>query len=259
MPIARLENVRLHYRIDGAAEAPWLVMCNSLGTTLQMWDSQIPFFSRHFRVLRYDSRGHGGSSVPAGLYTAADLGEDVADLMDYLDIRQAAFCGLSIGGITGQWLALNQPDRFTRMVLCSTGAKIGDKTTWQDRIDEVRGSGMAAVSANAAERWFTPAFAATGTSTVNQVLRQIETTSPEGYIGCIGALIDADFRDSVAAIRMPLLTVAGSEDPVTPPSALSFIAKRVSGARQAIVPGAHLCNIESPGIFNEAVLGFLKE
>jgi 3-oxoadipate enol-lactonase len=258
MPIASLEGVQLHYRIDGPAGAPWLVLCNSLGTTLAMWDAQVTAFARHFRVLRYDRRGHGLSSIPPGSYTTADLGGDVLALMDHVGLEEAAFCGLSIGGFTGQWLALHAPERFTRFVLCSTAAKIGTEDGWKVRIEQVRGLGMTETAAGAIQRWFTPGFIAREPSLVEALRKQVESTSPEGYIGCIGALIEADFRASLGAIDRPLLVVAGLADPVTPPSDLHFIARQVPGARAVDLPGAHLCNVESAAAFTDAVLDFLR-
>lgn len=258
MPIAQLEGVQLHYRIDGPAGAPWLVLCNSLGCTLAMWDAQVPAFAEQLRVLRYDRRGHGQSSVPPGPYTVANFGRDVLALMEHLEIEQAAFCGLSLGGITGQWLALEAPERFTRFVLCCTGAKVGTEELWRARIEQVRAVGMARIAAEVIPRWFTPDFAAREPSLVEALRKQVEDTPLEGYIGCIGAAAGGDFRERVGAIDRPLLLVAGLEDRVTPPSDLLFIADRVPGARAFGVPGAHLCNVESAADFNELVLEFLE-
>lgn len=258
MPVARLDGVTLSYYVDGSDRAPWLVLCNSLGTTAAMWDAQIPEFARYFRVLRYDRRGHGQSSTPPGPYTIGDLGADVLALMNGLGVGQAAFCGLSIGGLTGQWLALNASRRFDRFVLCSTAAKIGTADGWRTRIDEVRRQGMDEIARATVTRWFTEEFVAREPATVESVRRQLKTTSPDGYIACIGALMGADFRTRLDEINRPLLTVAGRSDPVTAPSDLEFIADQVAGARTVELPGAHLCNVESAAAFTEAVLSFLR-
>jgi 3-oxoadipate enol-lactonase len=262
MPTASLEGVQLHYRIDGPVDgridAPWLVLCNSLGTTLAMWDAQVTAFARHLRVLRYDRRGHGASSTPPGPYTAADLGDDVLALMNHLGLAQAAFCGLSIGGLTGQWLALHAPERFTRFVLCSTAARIGTEDGWRARVEQVRRLGMPEVARGTMQRWFTPGFVAREPSLVEALRAQVEHTPAEGYVGCIGALIEADFRERLGAIDRPLLAIAGQSDPVTPPADLHFIARRVPGARAVELPGAHLCNVESAAAFTDVVLDFLR-
>lgn len=259
MPLASLPGVTLNYQIDGPESAPWLVLCNSLGTDLSMWSPQVAELSTRFRLLRYDRRGHGASSVPAGGYGMAVLGGDVVALMDHLGIARAHFCGLSIGGLTGQWLGLTAPQRVEKLVLCCTGAKIGSAESWSERSALVRDQGMAAVAAVTIGRWFTPEFVALAPEPVSAVRRVLESTAAQGYLGCIQALIEADFRAQLPSLRLPLMTLAGQADPVTPPSSLEAIAQAVPGARSVLVPGAHLCNIESPAAFNAALIGFLQE
>lgn len=261
MPIAELDNVHLHYRVDGPDDAPWLLLCNALGTTLEMWDAQIPALAERFRVLRYDRRGHGRSSVPPGPYATADLGGDVLGLMDALGIARGAFCGLSIGGLTGQWLALHAPERFTHIALCCTATRFGDAQSWDERMEQIRTAGMGAIADAAVARWFTPDFAAQRPEIMATLHAQVAQTPPDGYIGCIGALRESDFGEDLrrADITVPLLTVAGRDDPGAPPSALRAIADCVPGACSVELPGAHLCNIESAERFNEEIARFLAE
>ena len=185
MPHIDLPSHRLHYRIDGHA-GPWLVFCNSLGADLTMWDAQAAGLRDRFRILRYDRRGHGGSGAPAGPYAMDDLGSDVLALMDALEIDRAHFCGLSIGGLTGQWLALNAPERFDRVALCATAARIGSAESWRDRIEAVRVNGLASMTGATRERWFSPEFAARNPAAVDAILGRFAATDAEGYAGVFG-------------------------------------------------------------------------
>ncbi|MGO4853031.1 3-oxoadipate enol-lactonase [Phaeovulum sp. W22_SRMD_FR3] len=258
MPYLNLPTHRLHYRMDGVAtKAPWLVFCNSLGTDLHMWDVQVAALSDHFRILRYDRRGHGGSSAPPPPYALADLGGDVIALLDALDIRQSHFCGLSIGGLTGQWLGIHAADRFDQLVLCATAARIGSAEGWAARITEVTENGLAALVPGTGARWFTPAFSAAQPETVRGILQQFEMTSVEGYVGCCAALAGADLRADIAQIANPVLTISGSDDPVCPPADLAAIAATVCQGRAVSLPGRHLVNIEAAGAFNATLLNAL--
>ncbi|WP_113132951.1 3-oxoadipate enol-lactonase [Rhizobiales bacterium] len=254
-----LPSHRLHYRIDGdlSGNAPWLLFCNSLGTDLTMWDAQIGELSPHFRVLRYDRRGHGRSAVPPPPYTLADLGHDVLALLDALEIEQTHFCGLSIGGLTGQWLGVHAGKRLDRIVLCATAARIGTPEGWTARIDSVRADGLAALTAATAERWFSPEFAASHREAVGRVLESFGTTATDGYIGGCTALAGADLREEIVKIASPVLAISGDGDPVCPPSDLENIAARVQQGRHLSLPGRHIVNIESAPAFNAALLEFL--
>jgi 3-oxoadipate enol-lactonase len=258
MPYLHLPGHRLHYRIDGDdPAAPWLIFCNSLGTELHMWDAQAAVLSRHFRILRYDRRGHGQSSAPPPPYSLADLGGDVIALLDAREIQRAHFCGLSIGGLTGQWLATNAGHRLDKIVLCATAAKIGTAEGWAARVDDVRMNGLSALTAATAERWFTPAFKAAEPGVVNSVLESFAATSVEGYTGCCAALAGADFREDIKQIANPLLAISGDDDPVCPPSDLEYIAARVQQGRHLSLRGRHIVNIEASQAFNAALLDFL--
>src|SRR5215470_16329614 len=182
MPFAELSDVRLHYRWDGPEIAPVVVLSNSLGTNLTMWDAQAAAWSKKFRVLRYDTRGHGQSSVTPGPYSIQQLGCDMVALMDALGVGRAHFCGLSMGGQIGMWLAGNAPDRLEKIVLCNTGAKIGTPEIWAARIDAVKKGGMVSVAPQVIGRWFTSGFREKEPDKVGAVQKLLENTSPQGYI-----------------------------------------------------------------------------
>ncbi|WP_245424548.1 3-oxoadipate enol-lactonase [Sinorhizobium sp. BJ1] len=250
---------RLHYRIDGAdTSAPWLVFCNSLGTDVHMWDPQIAELSQHFRVLRYDCRGHGRSSAPPPPYALSDLGNDVIALLDALKIERAHFCGLSIGGLTGQWLGVNASHRFDRIAVCATAARIGTAESWMARIEAVKADGLASLIAATAERWFTPEFRTVEPGVVQKVLDSFVATTVDGYNGCCAALAGADLREDLQRIANPLLAISGDDDPVCPPSDLKTIAACVEQGRHLSLPGRHVVNIESSQAFNAALLAFLR-
>lgn len=258
MPYLDLPSHRLHYRIDGDdSAAPWLVFCNSLGTDLHMWDAQVAVLSRHFRILRYNRRGHGQSSTPPPPYSLADLGGDVIALLDAREIERAHFCGLSIGGLTGQWLGINAGQRFNKIVLCATAAKIGTAEGWAARMNDVRTNGLTALTAATSERWFTPAFEAAKPGVVGAVLESFVATSLDGYAGCCAALAGADLREEIEQIANPLLAFSGDDDPVCPPSDLEYIAARVQQGRHLSLRGRHIVNVEASQAFNAALLGFL--
>ena len=258
MPYLDLPTHRLHYRIDGpAADRPWLTFCNSLGTDMHMWDAQVKGLARDFRILRYDRRGHGKSSAPTPPYGLADLGGDVIALLDALAIGRTHFCGLSIGGLTGQWLALHEGTRLDRVIVCATAARIGTSDSWTARIAEVRESGLAPLLPATAERWFTPGFRQQHPTAVEAILSSFAATSADGYIGCCAARADADLRDRIHRIGNPLLAISGADDPVCPPSDLDAIAQGVRDGRHLSLPGRHIVNVESAKRFNTALVDFL--
>lgn len=254
MPYLDLPDHRLHYRIDGGeGEKPWLTFCNSLGTDLHMWDAQVAALSGDFRILRYDRRGHGKSSAPKPPYDLADLGSDVIALLDALEIARMHFCGLSIGGLTGQWLGIHAGARFDRIVVCATAAQIGTPESWNTRIDNVRANGLNALVPATAERWFTPEFRAAEPERVTTILDGFAATSVDGYVGCCAALAKADLRDGLAEIVSPLLAISGADDPVCPPADLEAIARGVQRGDHLSLPGRHIVNVESANRFNAAL------
>jgi len=257
MPFTDAGGTRLFHRFDGKPEKPVLVLSNSLGTDLEMWEPQMPAFAERFRVLRYDSRGHGQSAVPPGPYRIEDLGRDLLALLDALGLSRVHYCGLSKGGMVGMWLGVNAPDRIDRLVLCNTSAYLGPPELWNARIEAVRGSGMQAVVPQVLERWLTPSYRARAPDAVEKVRRMLLATPPEGYVACATAIRDMDQRESISAIRAPTLVVAGARDPATPPEHGRQIAERIRGAKVVELPAAHLSNVEAADRFTAAVLEFL--
>ncbi|MDQ2695917.1 MAG: 3-oxoadipate enol-lactonase [Pseudomonadota bacterium] len=257
MPYADVNDARLHYRLDGPEHAPVLVLANSLGTDLGMWEPQLPAFARRFRVLRYDSRGHGASQVTPGPYSIEQLAGDVVGLLDALGIRRAHFCGLSLGGMVGQWLGVNAGERLRRLVLCNTAARIAPPELWNNRIMAVQKGGMAAITPAVLERWFTAAFLKQSPAAIEPVRATLLATPPEGYVACCAAVRDMDQRQAISAIRCPTLVIAGTQDQATPPADGRFLAEQIGGAEYVELDAAHLSNIEKADPFTDAVLGFL--
>ena len=258
MPLANLQDAQIHYEWNGPEQAPVLLFCNSLGTSWRMWDPQIPDFSKHFRVLRYDTRGFGESTIAPGPYTISQLSWDVVHLLDALGLDRVHFCGLSMGGMTGMFLGANAPKRFHKIVLCNTSAKFGTAESWNARINAVREGGMEAVASSVIERWLTPAYRASHPAETAAALGLLESANPEGYIANCAAVRDADLRDLLADVRVPSLVLAGSHDPSATPADGHFLAEHIPGARYAEVVAAHLSNIEARDNFNRTVLEFLK-
>ncbi|POU77330.1 3-oxoadipate enol-lactonase [Leclercia sp. LSNIH6] len=247
----------LEYRLDGPEAAPLLVLSNSLGTTWEMWQEQMTDFTRHFRVLRYNTRGHGRSPVSAGGITLDSLGQDVIALLDHLDIERAFFCGISLGGMTGMWLNRHAPSRFDRIVVANTAAKIGESRDWLQRAGTVRQQGMAPVASTAAERWFTAVFREGNPGQVALLIDSLADTPAEGYAACCEALAAADLRSDVAAMLRPMLAIAGEEDLVTTVSDAQWIAAQAKQTEYVALPASHLSNVACPEAFNQQVLTFL--
>ncbi|WP_426118122.1 3-oxoadipate enol-lactonase [Pseudomonas sp. DSP3-2-2] len=261
MPFIHLTDGDLHYQLDGPQGAPLLVLSNSLGTDLHMWDAQIPTFIEHFRVLRYDTRGHGQSLVTEGPYSIEQNGRDVLALLDALQLEQVSFCGLSMGGLIGQWLAINAPDRLKRVVLCNTAAKIGSPEIWNPRIETVLRDGVAAMQAlreATIARWFTPGFVAAQPQQVEALVNMLGQTSPQGYAANCVAVRDADFRAQLGSISLPVLVVSGAQDPVTTPDDGRYLVEHIADAQYAEFHAAHLSSVEAAAAFNERVLAFLQ-
>lgn len=248
----------IHYTIEGAAGAPVLVMSNSLGTTLQMWDPQMPALLKYFRVLRYDTRGHGRSSVPAQPFGMAELGADVIAVMDDAGIDRAQFCGLSMGGMTGMWLARHHADRFDRFVLANTAALIGPASVWDNRIATVLRDGMAAIVPGVLERWFTPSYRASHAQAMEPVRDMLLGCDPAGYTANCAAVRDADLRAILPQIDASVLVIAGEQDAATTPAQGREVAQAVPGAEYLSLDAAHLSNWELPQAFADAVVRFLK-
>ncbi len=249
---------KLHYELEGADDAPLLVLSNSLGTTLDMWLPQMPALLEHFRVLRYDTRGHGQSEVTPGPYSIAQLGNDVLALLDHVQAPRAHFCGLSMGGMTGIWLGIHAPDRIERLVLCNTSAAIGVPEMWNARIAHVRGGGLAAVIDAVLERWFTNDFLAHAPAQVDRVRAMLANTQVEGYVANCAAVRDMDQRADLGRIATPTLVIGGKYDKSTPPEHGELIARSIPGARYVELNAAHLSNWEAAQAFTRHVVTFLR-
>ena len=258
MPFLVLDEVRLHYELSGPAGAPVLLFSNSLGTNLQMWEGQRAALEKQCRILRYDKRGHGASSVPPAPYKIEQLGQDVLGLLDALRLDQVSFCGLSIGGLTGMWLGIYAPQRVHRLVLCNTGARIGTLEMWNARIESVRKGGTRSLAPAVVERFFSPEFRARSPQAVATAQNVLSEVSTEGYIGCCSALRDADLRDRIGGIRVPTLIITGSKDNATPAALGQELRDHIPGAQYVELPAAHLSNIEAAAEFNAALSKFLS-
>ena len=258
MPFADVSGARLHYRFDGPAGAPVLMLSNSLGTSLEMWAPQMDALSSRYRVLRYDSRGHGQSAVTPGPYDVALLARDALGLLDALRIDHALFCGLSLGGMVGQWLGANAPQRITRLALCNTAAHMAAADAYNARIDAVVRGGMAAVVDAVIARWYTPAFVAAAPDAIAGTRKMLLSTPAAGYVACCTAVRDMDQRGLVERIRVPTLVIVGAHDLATPPAAGRFLAEKIVGARLVELPAAHLSNVEAAAAFTAALVEFLE-
>ncbi|MCG8504208.1 MAG: 3-oxoadipate enol-lactonase [Sphingomonadales bacterium] len=242
-----------------AASRPVLIFSNSLGADRSMWAPQIAAFAGDFAALTYDTRGHGRSEAPSGAYSIDRLAQDVLDLMDALDIATAHFCGLSLGGMTGQALGSRAPERFRSLVLSTTSAYMGPPAGWQERIETVGADGMAAVADIVLGRWFTPDFAHAEPEIVARMRAQIVGTDPAGYAGCCAAIRDMDLRATAASIRVRTLIIAGDQDEATPLPHGQFLHEHIRGSRLVTLAAAHLANVEQPVAFNDALRAFWKE
>lgn len=257
MPKITSQNADIHYQTFGDSSHPALIFSNSLGTNLSMWQAQIDFFQQHYFVICYDTRGHGASTAPQGPYTLEQLAQDVVNLLDHLNIEKAAFCGISMGGLTGQWLAIHHAKRFSHVIVCNTAAKIGQEQAWLDRASLVREQGLAPIASTAAGRWFTEAFVQSNPDIVAKLSNDLGAGSPEGYASCCEALAKADVREELASIEVPVLIIAGQQDPVTTVEDGQYMLDRISKAQLFEINASHISNIEQPEAFNQAVLKFV--
>ncbi|NIJ08158.1 3-oxoadipate enol-lactonase [Sphingomonas vulcanisoli] len=253
------DGCRIAYRFDGPEGAPVLLLSNSLGTAMAMWEPQMAAFTEHFRVLRYDSRGHGASDVPPGSYSIDRLGRDVIELADALGIATFTFCGLSKGGMIGQWLGWRAPERLDRLILANTSAYMGLPTGWDHRIATVLRNGMPTMTDAVIARWFTPDFTATHPKDIAPVRTMLLATDPEGYAGCCAAIRDMDQRRLLTLIPTPTLVIAGDADPATPLDHARQLSESIPDARLVVLPAAHLSNVEQPIRFADAFIQFVME
>ncbi|MEW5423825.1 3-oxoadipate enol-lactonase [Amorphus sp. 3PC139-8] len=252
------DGISLNVRLDGDPTKPSVLLSNSLGTDLAMWDDQIAALVEHFQVVRYDARGHGKSDAPDGDYTIDRLGRDAVAVLKGLGIAKAAFCGVSMGGMVGMWLGIHAPERMTRLALCNTAPSMGPASMWQTRIDTVLADGMAAIADAVVERWFTPPFLTAAPETVAKIRAMLLSTKAVGYAGCCAAIRDMDQTRELSQIACPVLVVAGADDPATPPARGEEIAAAIRGAElEVFADCAHLSNIEQAERFNARVVPYL--
>ena len=248
------------HRLDGPEGAPVVVLANSLGSDMSLWDAQVEEFARSHRVLRYDLRGHGGSPAPPAPYAISDLGGDVLALLDALSIERCSFCGVSLGGAVGMWLAVEAPERIDRLALCCTAARFGPPGAWLERAAFIRAHGTAALVEVTLGRWFTPALRERDPQLVARFREAFEAVSDEGYAGCCEALSGWDFRDRLGEIRAPALVLAGDHDPTAPPEPEGrVLAEGIPGARLVVIPdAAHLANVERADLVTPALAAHLR-
>jgi len=247
----------ISYDLHGPAGVPALLFINSIGATRELWDRQRPPFAASYRVIQYDARGHGRSSVPQGPYTIALLAQDALAILDAEQIASAHVCGISLGGLTGLWLSIHAPQRVSSLVLANTGARIGSIDSWTTRIALVRKSGMTAVAELAIPLWFTDAFRAREPDTVQRFRGMIEACPVEGYLGCCAALRDEDLREALASVRCPVMAIAGRHDRATAPELLHFVHERLPQSRLVTLDAAHISNVEQDAAFTAALATFL--
>ena len=247
------------YHIDGPAEAPVLVMLNSLGTAAEMWDPQMPALAARFRVIRIEHRGHGGNRPPApGPYSISELGTDVLEVCDTLGVDRFSVCGLSFGGMVAMWLAANHPERVESLVVACSAAELGPASGWRERAAAVRKDGTSALGPTLLGRWFTPGFIDGRPQVGESVLGMLAAASTEGYAGCCEAIGAMDLRPELGRITAPALLIAGAQDPVTPPAKVLETQQLIPGSAMVVIAhAAHLANIEQPTAFTAAVLNHL--
>jgi 3-oxoadipate enol-lactonase len=252
--------VTLAHVLEGRPDGRVLVLPSSLGTTRELWEAQVDAFGRDFRVLRYEHRGHGASPAPPGPYSMSDLGADAIELLDELEIERAVWCGLSLGGMVGMWVAVHAPERLSGLVLACTSAHIAAPDAYRQRAALVRERGIEPVADAIVARWFTVTTFHERPELPERFRAMVVAQPVEGYAGCCEALAGWDFREELAAISVPTLVVAGSEDEATPAPDTDLIADRIPRARRVVLDGAaHLANLERPEAFLDAVLPHLLE
>jgi 3-oxoadipate enol-lactonase len=258
MPYVERSGCRLRYEISGRSDRPALLFSNSLGTTHELWRPQAEAVSSAFRIVRYDTRGHGESDAPAGPYSIEMLGLDAVAILDAAQVDRAHVCGLSLGGLTAMWLGVYAPERVRSIVLASTAARIGNSMMWEERIVQVLGAGVRSIADAAMGRWFTAGYRAQHPEVVAVYHEMLRNTSATGYAACCEALRDADLRAAIGKIRVPALIIAGHHDPVTPPSDAEDMRARIPNSRVSLLEAAHIANVEQAEAFDDLLIEFIK-
>jgi 3-oxoadipate enol-lactonase len=260
MPHIDANGAVLHYHLQGAENGPVVIFSNGLGTTTAMWQAQLQPLEGRFRILRFDTRGHGLSSVPEGPYTIEMLSKDVLGLASALRIEKFHFCGISMGGQIGQWLIHNAPERVKSVTMSNTGLKIGNDEGWNGRIAKIRAEGMISIVAAVTDRWFTPAFTAKSPDVVAKFRDAFLAVNPAGYTACCAAVRDADFRNVKRAAKIPpALVIAGAHDRATPPADGKLLADSLPGAKFLELDAAHLANVEAHSHFTDALAAHITQ
>jgi 3-oxoadipate enol-lactonase len=260
--LIKANDIQINYELTGKQHAPVVVLSHSLACSMVMWDPQLEMLESKLRVLRFDTRGHGGSQAPQGPYTLEQLADDAIGILDALDIERVHWVGLSMGGMIGQGLALSHPDRLESLVLADTAAIIPDEAqpVWQERLDAVRNEGMQAVAESTLERWFTPNYLKQNLPEVDQIRQQILDTPVAGYVGCSEAIRKLTYLDQLGAIQVPTMIMVGADDPGTPVAASEAMHARIKGSNLVVIPAAaHLSNIEQKKVFNKNLMAHLKQ
>jgi 3-oxoadipate enol-lactonase len=258
MPMIKADDgCPIHVEVAGPESAPALMLSNSLGTNLTMWDDQVAEFGKHFRLIRYDRRGHGQSGVSPGPYSMQRLGRDVIAVLDALKIEKTNWCGLSMGGMVGQWLGAKAPGRVTKLVLSNCTDYYADKGPWDERFKFIRDKGLAAIVSANMERWFTKDFRERHPEVIARFTKMFLATNLDGYIACGQAVRDMDHRALLPQIKAPTLIIAGRYDPATTFAMGESMRQRIPGANLAVIDAAHISNVEQPQAYAETVLDFL--
>ena len=260
MPFLQIGDSVHHYQAHGPKQQPAVVFSNSLGSDLRIWDGVAARLLPHCHVVRYDLRGHGLSEAPTGPYSAVDLAGDLVALLDGLEIRDAVVCGVSVGGVIAQAVALYHPERVRALVLSDTGARIGSNEAWQQRIDKVRADGVVSLVQMTMDRWFSAGFREKWPADIRGYSLMLRQSSADGYLGTCAALRDADFRSTVVQIKQPTLVLCGAEDIATPPELGRELASLIPGAQFSLIEkAAHLPCVEQPAAVAERIMQFLQE
>jgi len=257
--VVDVEGCPLYVRQDGRESAPALILSNSLGTDLHLWDTQAAEWARSFHVVRYDRRGHGRSGLGHPPHSLERYGRDALTIIDALGLDKVHWCGLSMGGMVGQWLAANAPDRIDKLILSNTSAYFADKTRWNDRIKIVREKGIGAVADTVIKLWFTASFRAREPETIARMTQMLSATPVPGYIAACEALRDMDQRELLQRIAAPTLIIAGKHDQSTPLDGAEFMHARISGSALTVLDTAHIANVEQPAIYTDTVSKFLAQ
>ena len=258
MPKIKLKNFTCNYLYEDFGHNQTLILSNSLGTNYSMWEDNIDELSHHFNILRYDKRGHGESTIHQDKVSIAELAEDVIELIDELQLKNLYFCGLSIGGLIGQWLGINRPDRFKKLIICNTAAKIGTIEGWETRINQVTNFGLESILDGTAQRWFSDYYRENNPEKVQAILNDFKANTLQGYVACCSAVAHADFRENLHKLVKPLLIIAGTKDLVTTVEDSKFIQKNAGLTHLITLDAAHLSNMEHPREFSKHIIHFLQ-